>query len=172
MRTALYAAVGFALWITAGCVADPQDEPETSTLESALTILPMAGTWTYTETTTVATTCNAPSSVQHIESGPFEVGQVTTASFVVTPHDGTAPFTCKATTTGGFSCPTRAQFNIDLHSRGIDALIHVQATASGVFLDPSRARGKQDAVLTCTGTQCSVMGPNPCGFTVNFVTGH
>ena len=177
MRIALAVLVGLALPVTAGCLMDPQDEPETSSVESAATVLPMSGTWTYGETSTVSTTCKV-SGVQHIESGPFEVSNVTSASFLVTPHDGTAPFTCKiittliaTTSTTTFSCPTRAQFTRDLHSIGLDAVVTVRATASGQFLDSAHTRGKQDALVTCVGTQCSVIG-TPCGFQVNFETHH
>jgi hypothetical protein len=169
MRIALALSIGFALAVAAGCMTDPQDEPETSSVESAITILPLAGTWFYDELTPVSTTCNF--TVSHFDGdGPFEVGQITTASFVVTPHDGTAAFTCKATTTGGFSCPLRAQLFRDLRPSGIDAQVTIRATASGAFVDNQHARGKQDAVVSCVGTQCSVVGPNPCGLVVNFTT--
>jgi hypothetical protein len=169
MRIALLAPIGFALAVSAGCVMDVEDEPETETAESAIMILPVAGTWSYGETSTVSTTCN--SSLTQIEDGPFGVSAVLSTSFTVTPNDGTAPFICKSDTTEGFSCPNRASLFFDFRAN-FDAQVTVRAVASGKFLDSRHARGKQDAVLDCVGTQCNLIGPNPCGFVVNFEVHH
>ena len=159
-------ALAFALG--AGCVMDPADNDgaQTGSIESAVTISPLAGTWTYGELTPVSTTCNT--TLAQGESGPFAIDTVTASSFRVVPNDGTVPFTCTSGANGQFNCPNRATGKIDLRPSLIDAQLTIRVTATGVFLDNSRARGKQDAVVTCAGTQCSSVGPMPCGFVVNF----
>lgn len=168
-RIAVVVFVGLALTLTSGCMMEMEDDPETAEVESAVMILPVAGTWDYGETSTVSTTCNA--NLSHIEDGAFEIGSITTQAFTVTAHDGTAPFVCKSNTTEGFSCPNRASMFFDFR-RFFDARVTVQAIAKGQFLDTRHARGKQDAILTCVGRQCNLIGPNPCGFTVSFEVHH
>ena len=50
----------------------------------------------------------------------------------------------------------------------IDAVITVHATANGRFSDGDHGTGRQDAKVDCSGTQCGVIGPFPCNFTVDF----
>jgi hypothetical protein len=169
-RTAAVALVGLTL-ATSGCVMemDMDSEPETEEVESAITILPVAGTWTYGETTQVSGTCNA--SITQIESGPFQISSVTATGYRITPNDGTAPFTCTSNATEGFRCPNRATAFIDLR-RFFDAQLTIRASATGQFIDSRRAVGKQDFVVTCVGTKCHLVGPSPCGYVVNFEVHH
>jgi hypothetical protein len=127
-------------------------------------ISPRAGAWTYGEVTPVSTTCNA--TTPRGQNGDFGVDQVVAASFRIVPGDGTAPFTC--TSNGAeFSCPNRASFFMD-YRPGVDAAITIRVTATGTFSDSSHATGRQNATVECTGTQCSVLGPLPCNFAVDF----
>lgn len=169
-RIAVVVCIGLALAVTSGCMMEMEDEePDTESVESAVMILPIAGTWDYGETSTVTGSCNA--SLTHFEDGAFNVGPISTQSFTVTPRDGTAPFICKSNLTEGFICPTRATLSFDFRPN-FDARVTVNAVASGRFLDSRHVTGKQDAIISCTGSQCSLIGPNPCGYVVNFEAHH
>jgi hypothetical protein len=158
--------IALACAISAGCVAGPaqDDSPDLDAVESDLSIVPAAGGWVYGELTPVSGTCNG--GVVHGESGPFTLDTVTTTSFRVIPNDGTIPFTCSYSN-GQFNCPNRATATIDLRPT-TDAVATVRVTATGAMSDSHHALGKQDAVVSCVGTGCGVIGPNPCGLIVNF----
>jgi len=157
--------IALALTVTSSCAIDAADDTDTGSIESAVTILPLAGTWTYGELAPISNNCNI-SGVQG-ESGPFTVDTVTASSFRVVPNDGTAPFTCTSSANSAFACPNRASLFIDLRPT-TDAQITVHVTVTGVFSDTSHALGKQDAAVSCVGTQCSLGGTMPCGFVDNF----
>jgi hypothetical protein len=165
MRKALIAAVGLTLGVAPGCVTD-MDELKTATTEAAITMLPVAGSWDYKETSTVTGTCNA--KFRQFEDGAFGVDSVTSNSFRIVPRNGTPAFTCNSNTTGGFSCPTRASLNLSFRSLGIDMALNMRAVVSGVFVSNRHVLGKQDLVINCSGAVCPLVGPNPCGYVVNF----
>src|SRR5258708_7646598 len=99
--------VALALAVTSGCVVDAGDgEADTDSIESDITILPLAGTWIYGPVTPLSTTCST--SIAQGESGPFTVDTVTASTFRVIPNDGTAPFTCTSLANSKFGCPNRA----------------------------------------------------------------
>jgi hypothetical protein len=170
-RIAFFSLVFAVTSSLAGCLdngdldnQDP-DEAQLGTVESDITILPAAGTWTYGPLIPLATTCNAP-GIAEGESGPFRLDGVTTTAFRVTPNDGTAPFSCSYSE-GQFSCPNRAIAVVDLRP-SLDAKFTVKVTATGVMSDSRHAKGKQDALVTCVGTKCNLFGPMPCGFVDTF----
>jgi len=157
--------IALALAITSGCAMDAPDDTDTDTAEAAITISPIAGTWTYGELTPVSGNCST--SLAQGESGPFIVDTVTSTSFRVVPNDGTVPFTCSSLANQKFGCPNRAIVVQDLRPT-LDAVVTVRVTATGTFSDGSHALGKQDAAVSCVGTQCSQLGTMPCGFVDNF----
>jgi len=150
-----------------GCMDEGQDQDDTASVESAITnITPFTGGWTYTSLSPVSTTCSVPTSIAHGESGPFTLNSVTTSSFRVTPNDGLPAFTCSYS--GGiFNCPDRVTATLDLRPF-IDLAVTVQITATGLMSDSKHAQGKQDAFVSCVGSQCSLLGQMPCGFVDNF----
>jgi hypothetical protein len=170
MTRIAHVVFGVALAATSGCMMDDiEDEPETSSVESAVMILPTGGTWDYGETTTVSGNCNA--AISHFEDGAFEVGGITSQSFTVTPHDGTSPFICKSNLNEGFSCPNRLTASFDFRPF-LDIQLTVRGVATGLFTDTRHARGKQDLIVDCVGAHCPLIGPNPCGYVANFEVHH
>jgi hypothetical protein len=153
--------------VTSGCATAPDDGDQlnTDSIESDITVLPSGGTWTYDTLTPVSTTCSV-SGITQGESGPFTMDTVTASSFRIVPQDGLPAFTCSYSN-AVFSCPNRATATIDLRPF-IDVAVTVRITATGVMSDSHHARGKQDASVTCVGSQCSLLGTMPCGFVDNF----
>ena len=127
---------------------------------------PRAGGWQYNEVTPVSNTC--PSNTPTIENGAFVIDQVTAAGFRVVPNDGSAPFACTLSNSR-FDCPNRGSAMRDLHP-GLDAIVNAQAKANGTFSSTTRGSGRQEATVTCTGTQCNALGGAfPCTIKVDFV---
>src|SRR6185295_16933392 len=86
------------------------------------------------------------------DDGGFVIDQVTPTSFRVVTGDGKS-FAC-ALTGLAFDCPDR--YDETITNPGLDAALHIHATATGTFTDPAHGRGTQKATATCTGTQCSL----------------
>jgi hypothetical protein len=127
--------------------------------------VPRAGAWQYNEVTPVSNTC--PSNTPTIENGAFVIDTVTATSFRIVPNDGTAPFTCSLSSTG-FDCPNRGNAVEDLHP-GLDAIVNAHAVANGSFSTSTHGTGRQEATVTCTGTQCNALGASfPCTIKVDF----
>lgn len=164
-RKALIAAVGLTLGVAPGCVTD-MDELKTGTTEAAITMLPVVGGWDYKETSMVSGTCNA--KFRQFEDGAFGVDSVTATTFRIVPRNGTPAFTCTSNANGGFSCPNRASLNLSFRSLGLDMSLNMRAIVSGVFVSNRHVLGKQDLVINCSGALCPLVGPNPCGYVVNF----
>jgi hypothetical protein len=165
MRKALIVAVGLTLGVAPGCVTD-MDELKTETTESAITMLPVAGGWDYKETSLVSGTCNA--RFRQFEDGAFGVDSLTTTGFRIVPRNGTPAFRCTSNATGGFNCPSRAAVSLNFRQFGVDMTLTMQASATGVFVTNRHVLGKQDLVINCSGPFCGIVGPNPCGYVVNF----
>jgi hypothetical protein len=161
MRTVMIALIGLSL---TACVTN-EGELDTSSVESAVTVLPVAGTWDYGEISTVTGTCNV--KFRQFEDGAFNIDSVSGSTFRVVPRDGTAPFTCTSNVNGGFTCPNRAAATISLLPF-VDARITARATATGVFSTTRLVTGKQDLAITCVGSACPFIGPSPCGYVANF----
>jgi hypothetical protein len=159
---------GIALALASGCVLDPMDgthDPaETSSVESAVTILPDEGIWIYDEIDPIQNTCsgNTPDAV----FGSFGLSLRSSTSYAVFPRDGTPAFRC--TMVGArFDCPDRASSDRDFRP-SLDARLTITVSATGLFSDDRHQTGKQDVAVTCTGTQCTVLGTFPCGRVHNF----
>jgi hypothetical protein len=163
-RIATVAFVGLALGVTSGCMTD-MEEFTTGKTESAITVLPVAGSWDYKETSTVSGTCNA--KFRQFEDGAFTVDSVTSTGFRIVPRNGTPPFSCLVNTSGGFNCPTRAALNLSFRPV-VDVALNMRASATGVFVNNRLVLGKQNLVINCTGSHCPIVGPSPCGYLVNF----
>lgn len=125
---------------------------------------PRAGAWQYNEVTPVSSTC--PTNTPTIENGTFVIDQVQPGSFHIIPDDGTDPFTCTLAS-GSFDCPDRGTATEDLRP-GLDALVLAHATANGSFSADVHGSGRQEATVTCTGTQCSALASFPCTIKVDF----
>jgi hypothetical protein len=152
--------------LASGCALstdNDDDAVETSSISSAVTVLPEQGFWFYEESAPISTTCNA--RVPRPRSGTFFLDQLTATSYRVFPSDGLPPFTCTITD-NRFNCPTRATIEIDVF--GLDADLTLQIHASGVHTDARHGVGKQDVAVTCSGSQCNQIGPMPCGYVHNF----
>jgi hypothetical protein len=169
MRTTL---VCFALALTASaCVIHEDDQgPGTNPPPpNNGSVTPHSGRWFYDETTPISSNC--PSIIDEGQgAGPFGIDQSSLAGFRVLPEDGTAPFLCTLSGTG-FDCAERAAHTEDYRDNGIDAVVTIRATAQGTFSSASRASGRQDATVSCTGTQCAAYGGAalPCDFAVDFI---
>ena len=131
-------------------------------------VTPHAGRWFYDETTPVSSNCST--IINQGEGGDFGLDQSSSAGFRIIPEDGTAPFLCTLSGTA-FSCPERASRTTDYRANGVDAVVTIHATAQGTFSSATRASGRQDATVHCTGSQCATLGGGalPCMFTVDFV---
>ena len=70
-----------------------------------------------------------------------------------------------------FDCAERASDTQDYRDDGFDAVVTIHATAEGTFSSPARASGRQEATVSCTGSQCNSLGAGalPCNFTVDFI---
>jgi len=142
---------------------DDDPVPDASTNQNPVT--PKVGAWEYDEVTPVSSTC--PANIQQGGTGAFGIDQSSTASFHVIPNDGTAPFTCTLSGSA-FDCPDRATNTQDLRPT-LDAVLTARATARGTFSSSTRATGRQDATVTCAGTQCNAAGTSfPCNVKVDF----
>jgi hypothetical protein len=175
MKRIAYLSVALAVVSSlAGCLDDGQelgqdedqelDDSQLGTIESNITILPVAGAWTYGPLIPLSNNCGI--SGLRGEVGPFRLDSVTTSAFRVTPNDGTAAFACSYSN-AQFSCPNRALLVHDLRP-SYDAKFTVKVSAIGVMSDSRHAKGKQDALVTCVGTQCNLFGSTPCGFVDTF----
>ena len=156
--------IALALAAASSCAIEPADG-DTGSIESAVTIVPLAGTWTLSQIAPLSTTCNT--SAVHGGSGSFTIDTVTASSFRIVPSAGTAPFTCTISASSAFNCPSRAPISKDLRP-STDAQLTLHFTATGVFSDSSHALGKQDAAVSCVGSQCDQVGPMPCGSVDHF----
>ncbi len=157
--------VALVLAAASGCAIDSADAGDTESIESAVTIRPLAGTWTYSEIAPISTNCNT--NAVHLSIKSFTVDTVAASSFRIVPSNGTAPFTCTISASSAFSCPNRAPVSVDLRP-STDAQLTLHLTATGVFSDSSHALGKQDAAVSCVGSQCNKVAPMPCGFVDDF----
>lgn len=164
-RMAFVALVGLVLGVTSACVTDMEQDAKIESVESAVTISPVAGSWDYTEISSVSGTCNA--KFKQFEDGAFTIDTVTATSFRIVPRNGTPPFTCNTNTAGGFTCPNRATLSLSFRPL-VDISLTMRATATGLFAHNRQATGKQDLVITCSGSACPLVGPSPCGYVVNF----
>jgi hypothetical protein len=175
MRTTI-ACFALALTASACIIHEGEDGPGTGNGSGSGSgsgsgggsVTPHSGRWFYDETTPVSSNC--PGIINQAEAGDFRIEQSTSAGFRVEPEDGTAPFPCTLSGTS-FDCPERASDTQDYRDDGFDAVVTIHATAQGTFSSPSRASGRQDATVSCTGTQCNALaaGALPCHFTVDFV---
>lgn len=131
-------------------------------------VTPQEGRWYYDETTPVTSDCST--IINQADAGDFGISQATAAGFRVIPEDGTAPFDCTLSGSS-FTCPERASSTQDYRTNGIDAVVTIDAEASGTFSAANRASGRQEAIVSCTGSQCATLGAGalPCAFTVDFV---
>jgi len=129
-------------------------------------VTPKTGAWNYDEVTPVSRTC--PGTIQQGGTGGFGIDSSSSSMFHVLPNDGTAPFTC--TLSGkAFNCPDRAAGMQDFHPQ-FDAVVTAHAVASGNFASNTEASGRQEATVTCAGSQCSATGIQfPCNIKVDFV---
>jgi hypothetical protein len=132
--------------------------------EGGGSVAPQAGPWGYNDTLR-SSTC--PQNTPTGELGGFGIDQVTANTFRVLPNDGTAAFSCNFDSTG-FECPDRGALTEDLRPT-IDAVITIDADASGVFPTSRSGNGEQSATVTCAGTQCAVLGATfPCTIVLDF----
>lgn len=158
--------VGLALALAAGCALDIPDgdqDVETSSIESAVTVLPVEGFWFYDENAPIATTCN--SGVPRTEDGLFFISHIDATTYRVFPGDDRPSFVCTMTD-AKFTCPDRFADQVDIF--GLDAVLTFQVSATGVYSDTRHGVGKQDVLVTCSGTQCGALAPMPCGYVHNF----
>ena len=72
------------------------------------------------------------------------------------PNDGTPAFTCTLNGSA-FDCPDRLTNTQDLRP-AVDAVFTARAVARGTFSTSTRASGRQEATVTCAGTQCNATG--------------
>ncbi len=137
---------------------------------SMTTASPQPGRWFYVDRTPILNTC--PSLVDPGQgAGGFSIDSVTPTSFRVIPEDSTAPFTCTRIGTS-YMCPERAAYVRD-YRPAVDAVVTFHATAQGTFSSSTRATGRQDANVSCIGTQCALLSTAlPCQFAVAFTIDH
>ena len=138
----------------------PADGPPGNT-----SVVPRIGAWGYDDVTPVSSTC--PSSVMQGGVGAFGIDTASSTSFHVVPNDGTASFACSLSG-AAFDCPERATAMQDLRP-ALDAVYTARATARGTLASSTRGSGRQEATVTCAGTQCNVLGTFPCTIKVDFV---
>src|SRR5688572_1204455 len=141
------------------------DAPPTDAPPSSGNVTPQTGAWFYDEVTPVSSTC--PANISN-GTGAFGIDSASSSSFRVIPNDGTPSFTC--TLAGkAFDCPTRAAATED-YRPGFDAVVTVNALANGTFANSTQASGRQEATVSCAGTQCAATGATfPCTIKVDFV---
>jgi hypothetical protein len=144
---------------------DGDDAPPTDAPPSNTRVVPRTGAWGYDEVTPVSSTC--PGNVMAGGVGTFGIDTASSTSFHVVPNDGTAPFTCSLSG-AAFDCPERATAMQDLRP-ALDAVYTARATARGTLASSTQGSGRQEATVTCAGTQCSVLGVFPCTIEVDFV---
>jgi hypothetical protein len=128
--------------------------------------VPASGVWFYDQVERTADTCHAPQIKD--PSGDFTIQDGAGGSFVITPGDGTDPFTCTASG-GKFTCPNRAAQKTNVGT----AVISGQATASGTVVSDAKLNGSQDLQVTCAGSDCSAVAAQlgtsfPCTISITF----
>jgi hypothetical protein len=152
-----------AFVLSAGCMLDAEDAVETSTIESAATVLPVEGFWLYQETPPITTNCD--SDVPRAIDDLIFIDRISSTSYRVIPGEGQPSFLC---TVNGeqFNCPNRMTREIDIF--GLDADLTFLYSATGIHTDPTRGTGKQDVAVSCSGSHCGLLAPMPCGYVHNF----
>jgi hypothetical protein len=142
---------------------DDAPMPDASTNQTPVT--PQVGAWDYDAVTPVSSTC--PGNIQQGGVGAFGIDQSSSTSFHVLPNDGTPAFTCTLNGSA-FDCPDRLTNTQDLRP-AVDAVFTARAIARGTFSSSTRATGRQEATVTCAGTQCNATGASfPCDIKVDF----
>ncbi len=163
MRTLLGLVVALAACGNSNNGGDDAPPPDGTTMSP---VTPKVGLWGYDEVTPVSRTC--PGTIDQGGTGTFGIDSSSPTGFHVVPNDGTAPFSC--TLSGAaFDCPDRASATEDLHPQ-FDAVVTAHAVATGNFATATQASGRQEATVTCAGTQCAATGIQfPCTIKVDFV---
>lgn len=147
--------------LLAACSNDNAD-PEPDAGGNSPTVTPKVGGWEYDDITPVSSTC--PTTVEEGGDGNFAIDAASSSSFHVVPADGTPAFSCTLTGSA-FDCADRLTRTQDLRP-SIDAVLTARATARGTFASSTHATGRQEANVTCAGTQCPATFP--CAIKVDF----
>jgi hypothetical protein len=129
---------------------------------------PRSGAWSFTRGEIFDDTCHfADPPVD--PNGSFSLTNHGDGTLTITPGEQ-APFQCSMSGSS-FDCPSRADEDITV--TGIDAAVHVQATAEGSFSSDTACSGHETANFSCTGTACDAvqtyLGTTfPCSYSAHF----
>jgi hypothetical protein len=132
-------------------------------------INPTSGVWFFNAGTVTSDTCNY-SDTPVDPSGNFQLTNNGDGTLLITPDDGTDPFTCTLSVPS-MNCPDRA--DVDIDSAPLAAVFHVHATLQAAFSSDTAMSGSQTANITCDGAQCDMAAEMigitvPCSYTQSF----
>ena len=130
------------------------------------------GTWQYQQTHVSADGCGLFVEYGPLQDdGPMDVTDDGGGQFTLTPLRGDAA-TCTLSD-HNFICGARLTYQENLMDMGLDAVLQIHATTTGVFSANDAMNGNHNGTASCAGPQCSefeatLAGTFPCNVAVSF----
>ena len=156
-------------------VGDDDDDDVTAGDDDDTTEPPLSvhfGTWQYSQTGVSADSCGL-----FVEYGPvqddghMDVIDDGGGQFTLSPLRGDDA-SCTLTD-HSFACDARMTYQENLTPMGLDAVIQIRATSTGVFASDAEMSGNHNGTASCAGSQCgefeaTLAGTFPCNVGVSF----
>jgi len=130
------------------------------------------GTWTYGQTGVATDGCGFFTQFGPLQDdGPMDITDDGGGQFTLSPLRGDDA-TCSLSD-HNFVCDSRMTYQENLMGLGLDAVVAIHATSTGVFPTDTTMSGNHNGTASCAGTQCAevealIAGTFPCTVGVHF----